>query len=288
MALVGVDPDRIEVIGVPPATRSPPRAPPPPASTSSRSARSSRGRTCAGGRGGAAGRRRAARRRRAGVGRRGRERHPLARRGRRRRARAPVPRRPRARLPLALRRGSGSRSWRRCRPARRWSPHAEERPRRSRAAQRSSSIPTTLVDRRGARGSRPEARRAARPRFRARREFQLGRRGRANARRVRGGARDRHRRRFSRPRPDRDETYVDNLLRALVPLKGELEIAAIVRDASLVPAGITPLVLRPGHRSCGWRGRCRCGSRACGRSSRTSSTRCRCSCERPRSSPSRT
>lgn len=40
-----------------------------------------------------------------------------------------------------------------------------------------------------------------------------------------------------------DETYVDNLLRALVPLKGELEIAAIVRDASLVPAGIRPLVL---------------------------------------------
>lgn len=40
-----------------------------------------------------------------------------------------------------------------------------------------------------------------------------------------------------------DETYVDNLLRALVPLKRELEIAAIVRDASLVPAGITPLVL---------------------------------------------
>ena len=40
-----------------------------------------------------------------------------------------------------------------------------------------------------------------------------------------------------------DETYVDNLLRALVPLKGELEIGAIVRDASLVPAGITPLVL---------------------------------------------
>ena len=85
-----------------------------------------------------------------------------------------------------------------------------------------------------------------------------------------------------------DETYVDNLLRALVPLKGELEIAAIVRDASLVPAGITPLVLPPAHRSCGWRGRCRCGSRVCGPSSRTSSTRCRCSCERPRSSPSRT
>jgi glycosyltransferase involved in cell wall biosynthesis len=40
-----------------------------------------------------------------------------------------------------------------------------------------------------------------------------------------------------------DETYVDNLLRALVPLKGELEIAAIVRDASFLPAGITPLVL---------------------------------------------
>ena len=40
-----------------------------------------------------------------------------------------------------------------------------------------------------------------------------------------------------------DETYVENLLRALVPLKRELEIAAIVRDASLVPAGIRPLVL---------------------------------------------
>jgi glycosyltransferase involved in cell wall biosynthesis len=41
-----------------------------------------------------------------------------------------------------------------------------------------------------------------------------------------------------------DETYVENLLRALVPLKGELEIAAVVREPSLVPRGITPLVLR--------------------------------------------
>jgi glycosyltransferase involved in cell wall biosynthesis len=41
-----------------------------------------------------------------------------------------------------------------------------------------------------------------------------------------------------------DETYIDNLLRALAPLKDELEIAAIVRDPSLAPRGIKPLVLR--------------------------------------------
>ena len=85
-----------------------------------------------------------------------------------------------------------------------------------------------------------------------------------------------------------DETYVDNLLRALVPLKGELEIAAIVRDASLVPAGITPLVPPPRSQELrmAWSGAA--AARACGPGSPTSSTRCRCSCERPRSSPSRT
>lgn len=41
-----------------------------------------------------------------------------------------------------------------------------------------------------------------------------------------------------------DETYVENLLRALVPLAGDLRIAAVVRDASLVPDGIEPLVVR--------------------------------------------
>jgi alpha-1,3-rhamnosyl/mannosyltransferase len=41
-----------------------------------------------------------------------------------------------------------------------------------------------------------------------------------------------------------DETYVENLLRSLVPLKGELELAAIVRDARLAPSGVEPLVLR--------------------------------------------
>ena len=41
-----------------------------------------------------------------------------------------------------------------------------------------------------------------------------------------------------------DETYVENLLRALVPLKGDLRIAAIVRDAALAPDGIEPLVVR--------------------------------------------
>ena len=40
-----------------------------------------------------------------------------------------------------------------------------------------------------------------------------------------------------------DETYVDNLLRAFVALKGDLEIAAVTRDAALVPEGIEPLVL---------------------------------------------
>lgn len=41
-----------------------------------------------------------------------------------------------------------------------------------------------------------------------------------------------------------DETYVENLLRALVPLVAEGELAALVRDASLVPAGVRALVLR--------------------------------------------
>ncbi len=40
-----------------------------------------------------------------------------------------------------------------------------------------------------------------------------------------------------------DETYVENLLRALVPLAGDLRLAAIVRDAALVPEGVEPLVL---------------------------------------------
>ena len=43
-----------------------------------------------------------------------------------------------------------------------------------------------------------------------------------------------------------DETYVANLLEALAKLKGDLRIAAITRDASLVPAGIEPLVLTTG------------------------------------------
>ena len=41
-----------------------------------------------------------------------------------------------------------------------------------------------------------------------------------------------------------DETYVDNLLRALVPLKGELPIGALVREAALAPDGIEPVVVR--------------------------------------------
>jgi glycosyltransferase involved in cell wall biosynthesis len=40
-----------------------------------------------------------------------------------------------------------------------------------------------------------------------------------------------------------DETYVENLLRALVPLKGDLRIGAIARDVALVPAGIEPYEL---------------------------------------------
>ena len=43
-----------------------------------------------------------------------------------------------------------------------------------------------------------------------------------------------------------DETYVANLLRALGEQKGDLRIGAITRDASLVPAGIEPLVLTTG------------------------------------------
>jgi glycosyltransferase involved in cell wall biosynthesis len=43
-----------------------------------------------------------------------------------------------------------------------------------------------------------------------------------------------------------DETYVANVLRALAGLKGDLRIAAITRDASLVPEGIEPLVLTAG------------------------------------------
>ena len=40
-----------------------------------------------------------------------------------------------------------------------------------------------------------------------------------------------------------DETYVANLLQAFAELKGDLRIAAITRDASLLPGGIEPLVL---------------------------------------------
>jgi glycosyltransferase involved in cell wall biosynthesis len=41
-----------------------------------------------------------------------------------------------------------------------------------------------------------------------------------------------------------DETYVRELLRALPEVAGELEIAALTRDASLIPAGVEPIVLR--------------------------------------------
>jgi glycosyltransferase involved in cell wall biosynthesis len=40
-----------------------------------------------------------------------------------------------------------------------------------------------------------------------------------------------------------DETYVQQLLRALPPVAGDLRIAAIARDAALVPEGIEPIVL---------------------------------------------
>ena len=40
-----------------------------------------------------------------------------------------------------------------------------------------------------------------------------------------------------------DETYVDNLLRALVPLARAGELAALVRDDALAPPGIRPLVV---------------------------------------------
>jgi glycosyltransferase involved in cell wall biosynthesis len=41
-----------------------------------------------------------------------------------------------------------------------------------------------------------------------------------------------------------DETYVRELLRALPDAAGDLDLAAITRDASLVPDGIEPVVLR--------------------------------------------
>jgi glycosyltransferase involved in cell wall biosynthesis len=41
-----------------------------------------------------------------------------------------------------------------------------------------------------------------------------------------------------------DETYVRELLRALPEVAGDLRIAAITRDASLVPEGVEPIVLR--------------------------------------------
>jgi glycosyltransferase involved in cell wall biosynthesis len=41
-----------------------------------------------------------------------------------------------------------------------------------------------------------------------------------------------------------DETYVRELLRALPEVAGELRIGALTRDASLVPQGIEPVVLR--------------------------------------------
>ena len=41
-----------------------------------------------------------------------------------------------------------------------------------------------------------------------------------------------------------DETYVEQLLRALPEVAGDLRIAALVRDAALVPDGIEPIVLR--------------------------------------------
>jgi glycosyltransferase involved in cell wall biosynthesis len=41
-----------------------------------------------------------------------------------------------------------------------------------------------------------------------------------------------------------DETYVEQLLRALPEVAGDLRIAALTRDAALVPDGIEPVVLR--------------------------------------------
>ncbi len=41
-----------------------------------------------------------------------------------------------------------------------------------------------------------------------------------------------------------DETYVRELLRALPEVAGGLEIAALTRDTSLMPAGVEPIVLR--------------------------------------------
>jgi glycosyltransferase involved in cell wall biosynthesis len=43
-----------------------------------------------------------------------------------------------------------------------------------------------------------------------------------------------------------DETYVDQLLRALPAVAGDLRLAALVRDPALVPDGIEPIVLQAG------------------------------------------
>ncbi len=41
-----------------------------------------------------------------------------------------------------------------------------------------------------------------------------------------------------------DESYVENLLRELAPIADDIRLAAVVRDASLVPPGVEPLELR--------------------------------------------
>ena len=40
-----------------------------------------------------------------------------------------------------------------------------------------------------------------------------------------------------------DESYVENLLRELAPIAGDLRIAAVTRDAAAVPEGIEPVEL---------------------------------------------
>ena len=99
---------------------------------------------------------------------------------------------------------------------------------------------------------------------------------------------DRHRRRFPRPRPDRRRDVCRQPAARARPAEGRARDRGDRAGCVARPAGITPLVLpaRSQELRMAWSVPLRLARVRPG--SRTSSTRCRCSCERPRSSPSRT